>query len=60
MESSCIENLFRTLNPWASKRPVKTELLNSIDFEKLAKVNNKEQMYYKLFGTPVIQNLLFA
>ena len=30
------------------------------DFEKLAKVNNKEQMYYKLFEKPVIQNLLFA
>lgn len=45
---------------WESKRPVKTELLNSIDFEKLAKVNNQEQIYYKLFGKPVIQNLLFS
>lgn len=45
---------------WESKRPVKTELLNSIDFEKLAKINNKEQMYYTIFGKPVIQNVLFA
>lgn len=45
---------------WESKRPVKTELLNSIDFEKLARINRKDQLYYKLFGKPVTQNLLFA
>ncbi len=45
---------------WESKRPIKTELLNSIDFEKVAKINDKEQIYYKIFGEPAIQNLLFA
>lgn len=45
---------------WEAKRPVKTEVLNSIDFEKLAKIENKANLYYGLFGSPVVQNLLFA
>lgn len=45
---------------WESKRPVKTEVLNSIDFEKLAKIEHKDSSYYSLFGIPVIQNLLFG
>ena len=29
-----------------SKTPVKTEVLNSINFEKLAKIENKDSLYY--------------
>jgi hypothetical protein len=60
LKSDIAEQYLNARISWESKRPIKTELLNSIDFEKLAKVNNKEQLYYKLFGKPVIQNLLFA
>lgn len=45
---------------WEAKRPIKTEILNSIDFEKLARIENKEDSYHKLFGLEVAQNLLFA
>ncbi len=45
---------------WEAKRPVKTELLNTIDFEKLSKINNSENLYYQLFGIRSIQKLLFA
>ena len=57
------ETAFQYLNArisWEAKRPVKTEVLNSIDFEKLAKKENKDNLYYRLFGSPVVQNLLFA
>ncbi|MCI7436205.1 MAG: hypothetical protein MSH22_06355, partial [Spirochaetia bacterium] len=57
------ETAFHYLNArisWEAKRPVKTEVLNSIDFEKLAKKENKDNLYYRLFGSPVVQNLLFA
>lgn len=57
------ETAFQYLNArisWEAKRPVKTEVLNSIDFEKLAKTENKSSLYYGLFGIPVVQNLLFA
>ncbi|MDY4130692.1 MAG: hypothetical protein SOX88_05195, partial [Treponema sp.] len=57
------ETAFQYLNArisWEAKRPVKTEVLNSIDFEKLAKKENKDSLYYRLFGSSVIQNLLFA
>ena len=45
---------------WEAKRPIKIEILNSIDFEKLARTENKEDSYHKLFGLEVAQNLLFA
>lgn len=45
---------------WEAKRPIKTEILNSIDFEKLAVIESKGELYAKLFGIPIIQNLLFA
>ena len=45
---------------WEAKRPIKTEVLNSIDFEKLARKEHKDSLYYRLFGIPVVQNLLFA
>lgn len=45
---------------WEAKRPIKTEVLNSIDFEKLAKTEHKDNSYYDLFGAPMVQNLLFA
>lgn len=45
---------------WESKRPVKTEILNSIDFEKLAEKTNSTHLYHRLFGVPVMQQLLFA
>ena len=45
---------------WEAKRPIKTEVLNSIDFEKLARKEHKDSLYYSLFGIPVVQNLLFA
>ena len=45
---------------WEAKRPIKTEVLNSIDFEKLAKKENKDNLYYELCGSAVVQNLLFA
>ena len=35
-------------------------VFNGIDFEKLAKKENKDNLYYELFGSPVVQNLLFA
>ena len=60
LKSDIAEQYLNARISWESKRPVKTELLNSIDFEKLAKVNNKEQMYYKLFGKPIMPDLLFA
>ena len=56
----------RERNPlrWSSKirqyKISKFEVLNSIDFEKLAKKENKDNLYYELFGSPVVQNLLFA
>ena len=36
------------------------EELQDLDKDELAKVNNKEQMYYKLFGKPIMPDLLFA
>ena len=60
LKSDIAEQYLNARISWESKRPVKTELLNSIDFEKLAKINKKEQLYYKLFGEIVVQNLLFA
>ena len=60
LKSDIAEEYLNARISWESKRPIKTELLNSIDFEKLAKVNSQEQIYYKLFGKPVIQNLLFS
>lgn len=45
---------------WEAKRPIKTEILNSIDFEKLARIENKEDSYHKLFEPEVVQNVLFA
>ena len=59
LKSDIAEQYLNARISWESKRPIKTELLNSIDFEKLAKINNKEQLYYKIFGKP-IQNLLFS
>ena len=60
LKSDVAEQYLNARISWESKRPVKTELLNSIDLEKLAKVNNKEGLYHKLFGKAIVQNLLFA
>lgn len=44
---------------WESKRPIKTEILNSIDFEALAKIKNKEDSFHYLFSDLKSDTLLF-
>ena len=60
LQSKTALQYFNARISWEAKRPVKTEVLNSIDFEKLAKTEHKDNSYYDLFGTPMVQNMLFA
>ena len=45
---------------WEAKRPIKTEILNSIDFEKIAEKLNLIDKYYYLFRRSAQQQFLFA
>ncbi len=60
LQSESALQYFNARISWEAKRPVKTEILNSIDFEKLAKIEHQDSLYYRLFGFPTVQNLLFA
>ena len=45
---------------WESKRPIKTEILNTLDVKKLAAIEHKECFYSLLFEKNDTQKLLFA
>lgn len=47
-------------NPEKNISILNKDFFISFDFEKLAQIEHKDSLYYKLFGIPVVQNLLFA
>ena len=60
LKSDVVTDYLNCRISWEAKRPVKTEFLNSIDFEKVSEKLSAQDEYCYLFGNTVRQALLFA
>lgn len=59
LNSDCVKRYLNSRISWESKRPIKTEILNSIDLERVSEKVNLKNEFYKLYNI-IQENLLFA
>lgn len=60
LNSSITKDYLLSRISWESKRPIKTEILNTIDLEKVAEKMNLSKEYNRLFFHEIQNTLLFA